>query len=438
MKKGSSAYPKLLDRDWLYEQYWGKNLSQNDIANIVGCNRISVLNALRKYNIKSKTLSEASKTKHRELYDYDWLFKKYQVEKLSSVQIAKIMGCTPNTVCTALSEMKVGVRSISETKTGIKMSATAKQNLSNTKREQSKKELKDKGWLFEQYVKLGHSTWEIGADIGCSPQTVLNWLEYYSIPTREQRGKQTERSKEKQRTGEKGVCKNCGNTIYIPSPSVDHTGEFCNIDCYHEWQRRNQITKICKDCGDTFTVPLSRNTELFCSRQCAYTHNQGEKSPLWKGGMDDLICEVCGKKFKDYLSQRRWNHITCSRSCARQLKKIPKHHTLPERIFEEICKKNSIPFHFVGDGQLWIGKKTKLNPDFIEANGKKICVEVMGRYWHSPLLNSNVARYANLNYREMHYKKFKWQPVFIWEDDLKRGDAEQFVLSTLKREGVIK
>ena len=118
----------------------------------------------------------------------------------------------------------------------------------------------------------------------------------------------------------------------------------------------------------------------------------------------------------------------------RKKQKFPTHHTRPELIFEEICERNNLDFHYVGDGQLWIGKKGKkqLNPDFIEANGKKICVEIMGAWWHSRLLNQKVREDALLPFREKHYKKFKWIPIFIWDTDLLREDAEQFVLNLLK------
>jgi hypothetical protein len=39
---------------------------------------------------------------------------------------------------------------------------------------------------------------------------------------------------------------------------------------------------------------------------------------------------------------------------------------------------------------------------------------------------------AILSYREIHYRKYKWHPIFIWDTDLVREDAEQFVLNTLK------
>lgn len=120
---------------------------------------------------------------------------------------------------------------------------------------------------------------------------------------------------------------------------------------------------------------------------------------------------------------------------ARKHRKFPKHHTKPELIFENICKRNNLDFYYVGDGQLWVGRKheKQLNPDFIEANGKKICVEIMGDYWHSPLLNNNLREEALLSFREKHFKRFGWKTVFIWEMDLKRKDAEQFVLLTLKK-----
>ena len=119
---------------------------------------------------------------------------------------------------------------------------------------------------------------------------------------------------------------------------------------------------------------------------------------------------------------------------ARKHRKFPNHHTKPERIFEEICGKYDLHFKYTGDGSLWIGKDRALNPDFIQADGQKIVVEVMGEWWHSPILNPKVPVYATLDYRKKHYKKYGWVPIFVWETDLLREDAEQFVLSTLKRE----
>lgn len=167
---------------------------------------------------------------------------------------------------------------------------------------------------------------------------------------------------------------------------------------------------------------------------------KGPKNPNWRGGPVERVCEECGGTF--YVKPcriKRDGARFCGLSCARKAnirkRTFPQHHTKPERIFAELCKKNNLSFRYVGDGQLWIGKRGEklLNPDFIEANGKKIIVEILGDYWHSPLLKWNMPEHGNLNYRERHFKRFKWHPVFIWETDLLRPDAEAYVLNLLRK-----
>lgn len=176
---------------------------------------------------------------------------------------------------------------------------------------------------------------------------------------------------------------------------------------------------------------------------------QGEAHNKWsKESREKLSKSLTGREFsalhKKHLSESQIVRGSRKeekelRSARRKKQKFPKHHTKPEIIFEEICKKYNIHFQYVGDSSLWIGKKgsTQLNPDFIEANGNKVCIEIMGDYWHSPLLNQKVTKHATLDYRKQHYRRFKWLPVFIWGSDLKRDDAEQFVLALLEKEAGI-
>ena len=140
------------------------------------------------------------------------------------------------------------------------------------------------------------------------------------------------------------------------------------------------------------------------------------------------------KKTKDKLSEIHKNPSEDIRKKireARKQQKFPNHHTKPERIFMDICKKYNLHFKYVGDGSLWIGKDKILNPDFIQADGQKIIVEIFGDYWHSLLLNPRLREDATLNYRKRHYKRYGWKSYFLWGSDLKRSDAEQFVLHTL-------
>lgn len=56
-----SYYTQLWDKEWLYEHYVTQNLNANAIAEIVGCNRSSVLTALKRNGIETKSNSEAQK-----------------------------------------------------------------------------------------------------------------------------------------------------------------------------------------------------------------------------------------------------------------------------------------------------------------------------------------------------------------------------------------
>ena len=119
-------------------------------------------------------------------------------------------------------------------------------------------------------------------------------------------------------------------------------------------------------------------------------------------------------------------------------KKVKTHHTYPERVFERICKDCNLPYKYTGDGSFWIGRNPSINPDFVDCNGGKTAIEVFGDYWHSPLLNRNIRYPQTLKGRKKQLKKYGWRLIVLWECDLRRSDATQFVLNTLEKEGVLK
>ena len=226
-------------------------------------------------------------------------------------------------------------------------------------------------------------------------------------------------------------------------------------------QSRKRIVVRCDDCEKIRVIQKKGYRPL-----CASCVQKGERSPMYekhhsekakkkipeahKGERNHMYGKHHSKETKGKLPEAfkgekhpffgKHHTEEAKRKIreARKHRKFPKSKTKPELIFLEMCKKNNIDFQYTGDGSLWIGKKGEkhLNPDFIEANGKKIVVEIMGDYWHSPLLNSKLSPSANLNYRKNHYKKYGWNSIFIWESDLKRADYEQFVLQKLEKEGI--
>jgi hypothetical protein len=105
---------------------------------------------------------------------------------------------------------------------------------------------------------------------------------------------------------------------------------------------------------------------------------KGRNHPEWKPKIK-CICETCGGIFEVWPSvKKEGNGKYCSYSCSTKARRHNKKplETKPELIFEDICTKHNLPFHFVGDGSLWLGNA---NPDFIH-NTRKLCVEIYGDY----------------------------------------------------------
>ena len=115
---------------------------------------------------------------------------------------------------------------------------------------------------------------------------------------------------------------------------------------------------------------------------------------------------------------------------------FPKHHTKPELVFVGFCGKDNLPFKYTGDGSFWIGKgKDAINPDFVHLT-KKIVVEVFS-WFHDELRNRHVQPKSRYEDRKKIFKKHGYKMVVFWQEDLDREDAEQYVLSVLKRKKII-
>ena len=196
-----------------------------------------------------------------------------------------------------------------------------------------------------------------------------------------------------------------------------------------------KVECVCHICGKLFKSDIGKIKKgrgLYCSKSCAAKSRKGKNSPLTKPKIK-CVCETCGKEFEQHLSRikKGWGKY-CSQSCKRKNQKFPQNRTKPELIFEQICKKYNLPFKYTGDGSFWIGKKPAINPDFIESNGKKIAVEIFS-YWHNPLLRRNIRYGQTYRGRKRILKKYTWELIVFWQEDLERKDAEQFVLLTLKK-----
>ena len=210
-------------------------------------------------------------------------------------------------------------------------------------------------------------------------------------------------------------------------------------------QSNKKIVAACDECGKIRILPKRKYRALCvsCSRKEKRNPHFGKHrtketkqkiGEAHKGKKNHNFGKHLSEETKQKMSKaKKGKHPTEETKKklreARKKRRFPKSRTKPELIFEEICKKNTLPFIYTGDGDFWIHN---INPDFVECNGKKIAIEIFGDYWHSPLLRQNIPYNQTYEGRKKTLKKYGWKLAVFWESDLKREDAEQFVLSQLK------
>lgn len=83
-----------------------------------------------------------------------------------------------------------------------------------------------------------------------------------------------------------------------------------------------------------------------------------------------------------------------------------------EQKFIELCEQFNLPFKYVGDGEFWI---ENMNPDFVNVNGKKVAVEILGDYWHSE---------EEFEKRKEKFKEYGWKCIGIWGHELRNLSNE--------------
>lgn len=119
------------------------------------------------------------------------------------------------------------------------------------------------------------------------------------------------------------------------------------------------------------------------------------------------------KKMKSHWKDREYKE----KNIEAILKGLFKRPTRLEQKFIDFCKKYNLPFLYCGDGSLLIGFK---NPDFVESNGKKICVETANKAEKKIFWKMSPSQYETV--RQNHFLKYGWKCYVVWEDELKHED----------------
>jgi len=165
----------------------------------------------------------------------------------------------------------------------------------------------------------------------------------------------------------------------------------------------------CEVCGKERWTRLIKGEPEY--NQCKACGRKGKLNGRWKGGKIERICQECGITFLVKPSKLKHDRGKyCSRSCELiHLRKQGYFRQSPnkiEQILIDLFIQQKLPFRYVGDGEVWLGNR---NPDFINTDGKKQVIELLGTYWH-PLFDGAG--------RIEHYRQYGFSCLAIWEDEL--------------------
>ena len=103
------------------------------------------------------------------LKDKDWLYVQYITMKKSTIQIGKELGCSYQVISRYLKKHDISIRN------GAEAQGISKESLDN---------LKDKEWIYYQYIIMKKTPNQIGKEIGCSSPTVNKYIKKHDIPIR--------------------------------------------------------------------------------------------------------------------------------------------------------------------------------------------------------------------------------------------------------------
>lgn len=150
-----------------------------------------------------------------------------------------------------------------------------------------------------------------------------------------------------------------------------------------------------------------RRDRFWCSNKCAAVRYY-EKWIAFK-------CELCGalKKMKPgryILKKKRKEKFFCSQKCSNDYWQKKRHggpNTLEAAVLKMV---KPFGFLYTGDFKLRIGRR---NPDFTHKT-KPLVIEAFGGYWH-PV--------SDEPHRIRHYKKYGYQCLVIWRQDLLKNPA---------------
>jgi hypothetical protein len=128
-------------------------------------------------------------------------------------------------------------------------------------------------------------------------------------------------------------CRRCVKEFRVHRAQITRQqGIYCSVSCARSGsptRKRTRIAYTCKVCGKRFEKHISQikknvGAEHFCSPECWYAHNQGNRHVLWTGGQDERV-NPQGVKWRKAVLKRDKRHCRICHSTDR----LEVHHVRP-------------------------------------------------------------------------------------------------------------
>ena len=234
------------------------------------------------------------------------------------------------------------------------------------------------------------------------------------------------------------ICDSCKKNFTVRKRALKHLKHYCR-QCFTsviigKKYDSLEISISCHICDKNFLVEtkwyhyrLRKGKNRFaCSKKCrSKLKSITIKEVRSTNESRAKTVRQLNRRWSDPEERRRYGAIIKSkplewhqRRLAATLRSTLSQPTKPERIFMDIIKRDNLPFKYVGNGKLWIGK---LNPDFVATDGSKRLVEVFGCYWHGcwRCFPGSKSKGIPLNQRLTTFKKHGYTTKIVWEHELK-------------------
>jgi len=263
----------------------------------------------------------------------------------------------------------------------------------------------------------------------------------------------------------KKECVMCGKIFFV-YPYEEKRRQFCSRKCLWEWRRKNikgrkhpqfkeRIEKVCEWCNKKFYVyPFLADKQRFCSHACYMEWwrknlkeesisnllkfvGRGEKSPSWRGGKIEKICQQCGKKYFVYPYRADLSKY-CSHRCANTANSR-KNWQNKDFIAKVIASRNAKPnkfekriddilnkffpneFKYNGDFSQGVALNRQI-PDFVNVNGKKCVIECFGEPFHDGVFSSD---WKDTEFgKKAIYSQLGYKCLVLWYDECKMLNDE--------------